>query len=99
VLVDQRLAVARAQHGQLAVGERHDLLDEIHRGVRLAAAGQGSAGAGVLLIHSLSYFHSFPFTLIHKSHSFNIPPSPYPLLLFLSLTPPHISFFLLSFIF
>ena len=30
MLVDQRVRVARAQDGELAVGERHDLLDEIH---------------------------------------------------------------------
>jgi hypothetical protein len=30
VLVDERLGVARAENRELAVGERDDLLDEIH---------------------------------------------------------------------
>src|SRR6185503_13215120 len=42
VLVEERLAVARAQNRELAVGERHHLLDEIHR-----ASGYAPLAAGI----------------------------------------------------
>jgi glycogen debranching enzyme len=43
VLVEQRLAVARAQHRELAARQRHDLLDEIH--VRSVGADAGPPDA------------------------------------------------------